>query len=237
MPHGLETSLYLRLIKSNLYPFLLEIIVEEQHQSLEKLATALSYLDTHKEIWMAVPIVNTYRNHLAEAINSVKEELSDTSEKLDFGSGTLQQLRITIAEKMDVLDDILEAYAEDIADKKLLDEAKNSKSDYLRLTNDGFERKVNEVFHLLKSHQQALADYGMTKEHMDDVEKDFTDYQDKRANPVSATKSIDQNSTQIRLLLEEGDQAFDRLSKVMVSFRSSNQAFYRGFQAIKSDES
>jgi len=203
------------------------------NQALEKLVTALSYLDSHKEIWISVPIINTYRNHLAEAIDSLKEELSDSSEKLDFGNGTLQQLRITIAEKMDVLDDILEAYAEDIADKQLLDEAKNSKSDYLRLTNDGFERKVNEVFRLLKSHQQALVEYGMTELHINDVEKDFITYQDKRVNPVSSTKGINQNATQIQLLLEEGEQAFDRLGKVMVSFRSSNHTFYKGFQAIK----
>lgn len=204
----------------------------QQDQTLERLRTTLSYLDTNKTIWESVPIVCTYRDHLAEAIENIKGELSNQSEPNELSGSTLQQVRITIAEKMDILDDILEAYAEDIADKKLLEEAENSKSDYLRLTNDGFERKVTTILQLLEEHKSKLGNYGLTNDQMKDVNVDFMIYKEKRMNPKLPQKTEQPTSQQFQLLLEEGISICERLDKVMISFRTSNTSFYNGFKAI-----
>lgn len=205
---------------------------EHPNQTLEQLNTTLSYLDTNKSIWGGVPIVCTYRDHLAEAIDGLKAELASQADSSDFSGSTLQQLRITIAEKMDILDDILEAYAEDISDKKLLEEAENSKSDYLRLTNDGFERKVTTVMQLLEQHKNQLANYGLTNDQMKDVNVDIMVYKTKRTNPQLSKKATEVNSPAAQLLLDEGTSICERLGKVMVSFRTSNPSFYNGFKAI-----
>ena len=204
----------------------------QQELHLNRLHTTLSYLDTNRQIWESVPIVVTYRNHLADAISGLQTEQSDPSDDTEFSGSTLQQLRITIAEKMDILDDILEAYAADIADKKLLEEAENSKSDYLRLTNDGFERKVTTVIRLLEQHQDELGAYGLVKEQMLDVHQDFDKYKSKRTNPDLASKANHTHSPQYQLLLDEGLGICDRLENVIVSFRTSNTAFYNGFRSI-----
>lgn len=207
-------------------------MLNQQQQNLRRLNTTLSYLDTHKAFWTSVPIVNTYRNHLAESIASIKEQLLLKNEKIDFGKITFQQIRIDIAEKMDVLDDILEAYAEDIADKNLLEEAENSKSDYLRLTNDGFERKVHSILQLLDDHKSALQKYGLETSQIDHVKKEFEAYQEKRKNPQLFNKISNQNHA-IAPFIEEGIHACNKLDKIMVSFRTSNPKFYNGFKAIE----
>lgn len=210
---------------------------ENRDQTLEKLITTLSYLDANTKIWNRVPIVCTYRDHLADAVGSLQEEMTNQSNSSDFSGSTLQQLRITIAEKMDILDDILEAYADDIADKKLLDEAENSKSDYLRLTNDGFERKVTTILQLLDKHKEQLGNYGLTQEQVADVKANFDAYKEKRTQPQISQKSKEPNSQQFQLLLDEGISIYDRLGKVMVRFRTSNSSFYNGFKAIDLMES
>jgi len=206
-------------------------MLEEQQNVYDKLATTLSYLDSNQDIWSSVPIVKTYRDHLADSVNDLKEELSEQPEKLNFGSGTLHQLRITIAEKMDILDDILEAYAEDVADKSLLEVAKNSKTDYLRLTNDGFERKVVNVLKLLEDFQDTLRNYGLSQEQISDVNEDFEAFKSKRNDPQPVQES-QEASPQIKLLLEEATHTCERLTKIMVRFRTSNGRFYQGFMAI-----
>ena len=211
-------------------------MLEQERQQFEMLQTALSYLDSNKEIWGAVPIISTYRNHLSDSVSNIALELENHSESLDFGGTTLQQLRITVAEKMDVLDDILEAYAEDIKDKKLLEEAENSKSDYLRLTNDGFERKVTLVQKLIRENVDELKKYGLTEAQMSDVEFDFQAYKEKRSSPP-AKASSGAASTQVHLLISEGIESYTKLKTVMVSFRSSHHSFYQGFKSIELVES
>ena len=133
---------------------------------------------------------------------------------------------------MDVLDDILEAYAEDIKDKDLLNEAENSKSDYLRLTNDGFERKVTLVIKLIDEHSDKLKKYGLLTAQLEEVKKDFEAYQEKRKSPPIKPITLP-NDTKIQLLLEEGLASYAKLKNVVVSFRSSHSAFFNGFNAIE----
>lgn len=206
-------------------------MLEDQQHLYDRLTTTLSYLDSNQNLWDSVPIVKTYRDHLADSVNDLKEELSEQPEKLNFGSGTLHQLRITIAEKMDILDDILEAYAEDVADKNLLEVAKNSKTDYLRLTNDGFERKVVNVLKLLGDFQDPLRNFGLSEDQISDVNEDFEAFKTKRNHPQPVQEN-QEVSPQIQLLLEEATHTCDRLTKVMVRFRTSNSSFYQGFMAI-----
>ena len=207
---------------------------EHPQQSLDKMTAALSYLDTNKEIWASTPIIVTYHQHLSESLGTLRATLSEQPNKLDFGTGQLHQLRITIAEKMDILDDVLEAYAHDIQDKNLLEEAQNSKTDYLRLTNDGFERKVTEVLSLLETHQEQLKQYGLASDQVADVNNDFSSYKEKRSNPNPTQHTASLDDPQVQLLLDEGQHTYERLGKVMVTFRTSHHAFYHGFMAIDS---
>ena len=207
-------------------------MLEQERQQLEMLQTALSYLDANNEIWGAVPIISTYRSHLADSISGIECELENHPESPDFGGTTLQQLRITVAEKMDVLDDILEAYAEDIKDQKLLEEAENSKSDYLRLTNDGFERKVTLVQKLIRENLDELKKYGLLEDQMSEVEQDFEAYKEKRSSPPTKP-SAETSTTEVHLLLTEGIESYTKLKTVMVSFRTSHHSFYQGFKSIE----
>ncbi len=204
----------------------------ERISQMETLQTVKSYLETNKNLWEYVPIIVTYVDHLVEVIDSLNELTKNTNELPNLSGATLQQLRITIAEKMDILDDILESYAEDTQNEKLLSEADNSKSDYLRLTNDGFERKVTSVLKLLEAHLEEMKPYGISTEDIEHAKDTFHEYQERRARPFIPQDTSSSTYKSIDTTLAEGMNIVNNLSVVMVRFRSSHPSFYNAFQLI-----
>ena len=208
---------------------------QEKIDKIVTLQTVTSFLEANGQLWRSIPIIETYANHLEEVIKGLDEATVDESGLPKLTNTTLPQLRITVAEKMDILDDILEAYAEDTNNSRLLSEAENSKSDYLRLTNDGFERKVNSVLKLLEKNLEQMRPYGITHKEIEDASDAFALYKKTRSEPPNkgSAISIDEN---IDHLLQEGISVVERLDIVMVRFRSSHPSFYNGFKMISSFE-
>ncbi|WP_109831082.1 hypothetical protein [Reichenbachiella versicolor] len=191
------------------------------------------YLDHNAAIWNAIPILTKYKTALNQVIEGIKQNaLDQDSAQITIG-GSIRELKQVIADKMDILDDSLEAYADDMNDSELLAQASNSKSDYFRLSHEEFETKTKNVIGLLEKNVDAMADYGMTVEQIEDVKTNFNSFQEKRGMPRAyqiasriATQSLEE-------LFEEGNKALTRLDKVMSRFRRSNVTFYIGYEAAR----
>jgi len=206
---------------------------KRQINKLEMMETTNTFLDGNTAIWSTIPIVSTYKNELSQTIDDIKTAAMDQDAAQVFISSSLQQLKITIAEKMDILDDILEAYAEDTANDELRVQADNSKSDYIRLTNEAFETKVKNVISLLETHVTDMADYGFTQSQIDDAKLSFDTYQDKRGVPRSYKVASRQATQSIEDLVSQGDDALVKLDRVMKRFKRSNATFYTGYEAAR----
>ena len=113
--------------------------------------TTLDYLDAHNAVWNAVPIIGKYKNALSAINMSIKTAAADQADAQVFIGKSLSALKKTIAAKMDILDDMLEAYAVDTDNAELTERANNAKSDYFRLPNEDFEIKVKQVIGLLET--------------------------------------------------------------------------------------
>ncbi|MEO9483138.1 MAG: hypothetical protein ABJG47_06820 [Ekhidna sp.] len=141
----------------------------------------------------------------------------------------MAHIKHRVAERMDILDDVLEAYADDTENHELLVKASNSKSDYLRLPNEEFENKTRSVIELLEANVSLMGDHGLTQDQIEDVKLMFGTYQDKRGKPRSyriASRSATKN---IAELLDVADDALERLDRVMKRFKRSNASFYIGY--------
>ncbi len=207
---------------------------QQQINRLEMMQTTNGYLDSNSAIWSSIPIVPTYKNQLTQAIDGIRNAASDQDKAQVFIGTTLQQLKVQVAEKMDILDDVLEAYADDTEDAELLTKAKNSKSDYLRLTHEDFETKTRNVIDLLEVHVANMADYGITQDQIDDAKLTFGSFQDKRNKPRSyqiASRVATQNLADLVTL---GTNALEKLDRVMKRFKRSNTTFYNGYIAARS---
>ncbi|WP_420576742.1 hypothetical protein [Ekhidna sp.] len=206
---------------------------QRQINKAEMMETTNNYLDANTAIWSAIPIVTTYKNQLSQTIDDLKTAAQAQDAAQVFIGSNLQTLKVTIAEKMDILDDILEAYADDNGNAELLAQAENSKTDYIRLTNEAFETKVKNVIGLLESNVAEMADYGLTQDQIDDAKLSFGNYQDKRGMPRSYKVASRQATQSIEGLIDEGDKALEKLDRVMKRFKRSNTTFYNGYIASR----
>ena len=206
---------------------------QRQINKVEMMETTNNYLDANTAIWSAIPIITSYKNRLSHVIDELKTAAQDQDAAQVFIGSNLQTLKITIAEKMDILDDILEAYADDNGNTELLAQAENSKTDYIRLTNEAFETKVKNVISLLESNVAEMADYGLTQDQIDDAKLSFSTYQDKRGMPRSYKVASRQATQSIEELIDEGDKALEKLDRVMKRFKRSNSTFFNGYQAAR----
>jgi len=202
------------------------------NDALKTMETINTYLDAHTAEWSTIPAITTYKDQLIHAIDALKAATPANDEANKLEDTDVQHLKITVAEKMDILDDILEAYADESGNPTLLGKAENSKTDYIRLSDEAFETKVKNVIELLETHVAHLADYGLTQDQIEDAKRSFSIYQDKQGSPRSypmttpTTQNLDSTLQDVAEILHELDEA-------MKGFKSSNSSFYDGYQAVR----
>ena len=206
---------------------------KRQIKKIEMMRSTNAYLDSTSAAWSAIPIASTYKTALAQVLDQIRTSAGDQESAQVFIGSTLIDIKQRIAEKMDILDDVLEAYAEDTANAELMVQASNSKSDYLRLANEDFETKASHVIELLESHVGNMADYGLSQDQIDDVKLDFGNYQDKRGMPRSYKIASRSATETIETLMDEGTLLLEKLDRVMKRFKRSNASFYAGYLSAR----
>lgn len=206
---------------------------QSQINRLEMMQTTNSFLNSNTVIWRVIPIVTTYKNELTQIIQNIRSNTEDDEAARVFVGSSLHQLKIHIAEKMDILDDVLEAYADDTGNAELLTQASNSMSDYLRLQHDEFEAKTTHVIELLEKHVGSMSDYGLTQDQIEDVKLTFSSFQDKRNKPRSYQVDSVAETQNTSDLLTDGVGVLVKLDRVMKRFKRSNASFYLGYLAAR----
>ncbi|MEQ9404980.1 MAG: hypothetical protein RIM99_15415 [Cyclobacteriaceae bacterium] len=204
-----------------------------QINRLEMFQSANEYLDSHTEVWNGIPIIGAYKNELSSLIATIKDlNKAGDSDRVIFES-SLRMLKKSVSDKMDILDDTMEAYAEDIEDEFLRRKAANTSTDYFGLSNDAFESKVKTIISLLESNVEGMKPYGMTQVQIDDAKLTFNDFQVKCGNTRTYQVSHSSTSTNTNELFTEADRYISRLDKVLKRFRRSNPTFYMGYLASR----
>lgn len=206
---------------------------QKQINQLEMFQSTDDYLNANTAIWSSIPIITQYKNQVSQVVDAIRTSAQDQEAAQVFIGGSLLQVKHLIAEKMDILDDVLEAYADDNEDAELLSKASNSKTDYLRLPHGDFEVKTKNVIDLLETYVDQMQDYGITATQIDDVKLSFSVFQDKRGKPRSyqiASRVATQN---LEKLFGEGKTALIKLDRVMKRFKRSNSTLYNGYQAAR----
>ena len=202
--------------------------------NIQMLEHTNAYLDDHISIWTAIPIVSSYKNRMHELTLSIKAVSSKDDISAESYSGQdVLQLKQQIADKMDILDDTLEAYAEDIGNDELKKLAANYYSDYYALTFDNFQNKVIEMIDLLEEHVGDMADYGLVQDQINDVKLNLDEYQIALDKPITYNLNSSLTSQSIENLLSEAQQYARKLDSVMKRFKRSNFTFYNGYLSAR----
>ncbi|MEP4095758.1 hypothetical protein [Reichenbachiella sp.] len=206
---------------------------QNQINQLEMFQSTDDYLNTYTAVWSVVPIASQYKTNLSQVIDAIRSSAQDQEAAQVFIGSSMQQMKHQIADKLDILDDVLEAYADDIEDAELLVKASNSKSDYLRLSYEDFEVKSKNTIDLLETHVEQMKDYGLSTDQIDDAKLSLGMYQDKRGKPRSYRIASRVATQSLKDQFSEGKMAITRLDRVMKRFKRSNASFYNGYLAAR----
>lgn len=204
-----------------------------QIKILEMMRTTNAYLDANTSVWTAIPIASTYKIALASLLDQIRTSIDNNQGSQMFVSPSVLEIKNQVAERMDILDDALEAYAEDTGNASLCIKARNSKDDYLNLPHEDFEIKTCHIIDLLEEHVSLMGDYGLTQDQIDDAKLLFGTYQDERGKPRFYEIASRSNARSLEDFLEKGAEAVERLDNVMKRFRRSNTAFYMGYLSAR----
>ncbi|MEP1095211.1 MAG: hypothetical protein ABJG78_08885 [Cyclobacteriaceae bacterium] len=131
---------------------------QSQVHEIEMYEATNNYLDRYSNLWSPIPIIGNYKNYLSIIIANIRQFANIVEEEPKM-NGELRTLKMQLADKMDLLDDIMETYALDIDDRKLFEQSANTHSDYIKLPSNKFELKVRQVIALLERHVAEMADY------------------------------------------------------------------------------
>ena len=101
------------VFKIILNPKQFTVMTREQINRLEMYQATNTFLDANAAIWSPIPVINTYKTRLVETLNAMEDAADQQESAKVFIGGSLSELKRTISQKMDILDDTLEAYAED----------------------------------------------------------------------------------------------------------------------------
>ena len=190
-----------------------------------------AYLDDHISVWINVPVINQYKNKIHQLTIAIEKELRNEP-RVHAGQNILH-LKKQIADKMDILDDSLEAYADDMGNEELRQKANNHYTDYFRLTYDDFLSKVISVIDLMEENIDEMHSHGIVQDQIDDVKLNLDEYQISldKAPTYDLAKKLTKLS--IDDYLEEAGEFAEKLDKVMKRFKRSHVTFHNGYLAAR----
>ncbi len=204
-------------------------MTRDQINRLEMCMATLNHLDANASIWSTIPAIVRYKNKLTQIIQQIKSKADDQEAAKLYISKSVRELKRDVALKMDVQDDILEAYASDTNNAELLAKTTNSYSDYFTLANENFEIKVKNVISVLEDNVENAIEYGCSKGQIEDVKHSFNEWLESRGKTREyqiassiATQGLDELFKELTPLLKNLDNVNKR-------FRRSHPAYYKGY--------
>jgi len=200
----------------------------------EMLATTRTYLDANTAVWSAVPMINTMKNQLDEVILKISEHQEAQEASRIFLGSNKTALKKAVAEKADILNDVLAAYAGVEGDAALENKADRSYSDLYKLANQEFMTVIRETIKLLEDNVEAMADYGMSADQISDLKNSFDDFLAIHGQPRLYRVASSQATQALEDLFSQASELLSsRLDRIMKRFKNADPNFYRGYLSAR----
>lgn len=204
---------------------------KRQINKKEMLDAVSAYLDANAATWTSINKVGEVKNQL-EAIRTDIESAATTQAATEATFGqTKLALKKTIANKADIVNDMVEVWATLNGDDELARRMSDTEWKLFRMPYEAFVIRVALIIEKAQEHQEELiADYGMTAEQITNLQTDLDNLLEIMGKPrqftiqrAVATQSL---SELIELGLELLKSQLDNLMKI---FKRRDPAFYDGY--------
>jgi hypothetical protein len=200
----------------------------------EMFDTVVTYLDTNVALWSSIAKVGEFKNAFSDVLSQIDEAQFAQQEAQVFLGKNKKQLKSVVAQKADILNDGIEAFALVTGKAKLEQKMATSYSELNRLRNADFAPAIKAIVKAAENHMEALADYGVTTEQVESLKTDFDGFLAINGQPRAYRVASVQATKDLALLFEQANDILDnKLDKVISIFKRRDPNFYNGYQAAR----
>jgi hypothetical protein len=194
----------------------------------------ITFMNKNTAKWSTIAIIGMLMsklNELFEAITEHKE--AQNAAKVFIHKNKNEQKRI-VADKADILNDTLAAYADIEENAELEYKADKSSSDLYKLRNEDFKTVITETITLLEGNLNNMADYGMTEPQVTDLKTSFDNFLVMNGQPRQYRISSKVATESLKELFSKSSKLLDtKLDKLMKRYKNSDPNFYKGYLAAR----
>ncbi|WP_372647384.1 hypothetical protein [Draconibacterium sp.] len=208
---------------------------KNQINKKEMYDTVSSYLDSKSALWVSIPKVGEFKNEFTAVVAQIETVQYAQQEAQVFLGKTKTQIKSVVAQKADILNDTLEAFALVTGDEKLRLQMSTSYSALYKMRNADFAPAVQVIIAAAEANIEELTtEYGVARDQVEDLKTGLNEFLAINGQPraykvasVEATKSLE-------LLFDEADEILDnKLDKIISLFKRRDPAFYNGYIAAR----
>lgn len=193
------------------------------------------YLDSRSALWASIPKVGEFKNEFSAVVAQIDSVQYAQQQAQVFLGKNKTQIKRVVAEKADILNDTIEAFAWVTGNEKLRGKMSTTFTDLYALRNADFSPAVQAIIEAAEANIDVLtSEYGVTNEQVEGLKTDLDEWLAINGQPraykvasVEATKSLE-------LLFDEADAILtNKLDNVMSLFKRRDPGFYNGYQAAR----
>ena len=193
------------------------------------------FLDSNPAKWSSIPKLVSIKKQFSDLIGQIELIADQQSKAKMYLSKDKEQLKRTVADKADILNDSLEAMSLMENNIELSQRMSDTFTDLFRMSNLDFIAKVKEIIKAADENTTELTtNYGVSQEQIDGLKTDADRFAEMNGLPRAYQVSSRQATTELKSLFDQGtDLLVNGLDKLMAIFRRSDPAFYNGYQAAR----
>lgn len=207
---------------------------KDQINQKEMYDTVISFLDANSPLWTSIPKVGEFKTAFAGFVAQINDAQYAQQEAQVFLGRNKTQLKSTVAQKADILNDSLEAFALVTGNDELANQMATTYSDLNRMRNADFIPAVKQIIAAAEENMEVLTtEYGVTAGQLDDLKADLDGFLALNGQPRAYRVASVQATKDLELLFAEAKTAVEQLDKVMTIFKRRDLNFYNGYQAAR----
>lgn len=196
--------------------------------------TVLSFLDSNSALWSSILKVGEFKNQFTDVVVQIDTAQYAQQQAQVFLGKNKTQIKSVVAQKADILNDSLEAFAVVTGDKKLENKMAASYSELYQMRNADFIPAIKTIVEAAEAHLEVLSEYGITAEQVEDLKTDFDGFLEINGQPRAFRVASVQATKDLELFFAEANDILDnKLDKVMSIFKRRDPGFYNGYQAAR----
>lgn len=202
-----------------------------QEDRKHMLDAVLGYLDTNTGVWQGIAKIGEVKNKLDE-ISLTIDTKAMVQEESRVSAGKIKlALKRTLADKADIVNDVVEVFAQMNGDAKLAEKMADSASDLYKMSYDAMQRRIKMIIdNAVKNKDELVGGYGLTEAQITGLQTDYDRMQELMGQPREYRINLGVATQDLEELFSESNNLLtNQLDNLMKVFKRRNASFYNGY--------